>query len=57
MKALAGAGAELFIEVGPGKTLCGLLRQIDSAQVSLNVEDVDSLDSTLEALAAPELAG
>ena len=57
MNALVGAGAELFIEVGPGETLCGLLRQIDSAQVSLNVEDVASLESTLAALAAPEAAG
>jgi [acyl-carrier-protein] S-malonyltransferase len=52
MKTLVGAGAELFVEVGPGKTLCGLLRQIDSAQVSLNVEDVTSLESTMAALAA-----
>jgi [acyl-carrier-protein] S-malonyltransferase len=52
MQALVGAGAELFIEVGPGKTLCGLLRQIDSAQVSLNVEDTASLESVLAALDA-----
>jgi [acyl-carrier-protein] S-malonyltransferase len=57
MKALVAAGAELFIEVGPGKTLCGLLRQIDPAQKSLNVEDVASLESTLAALDAPEAAG
>jgi [acyl-carrier-protein] S-malonyltransferase len=57
MNALVGAGAELFIEVGPGKTLCGLLRQIDPAQKSLNVEDAASLESTLAALDAPETAG
>ena len=57
MNALVGAGAELFIEVGPGKTLCGLLRQIDPTQKSLNVEDAASLESTLAALAAPEPAG
>ena len=56
MKTLVSAGAELFIEVGPGKTLCGLLRQIDPAQVSLNVEDAASLESALAALAAPQSA-
>ncbi|MEO8725536.1 MAG: ACP S-malonyltransferase [Acidobacteriaceae bacterium] len=41
---------ELFIEVGPGKVLCGLLRQIDRAQSCLQVEDEASLQKTLEAL-------
>jgi [acyl-carrier-protein] S-malonyltransferase len=50
MKSLVGAGAELFIEVGPGKVLCGLLRQIDPAQKALNVEDAASLEKTLAAL-------
>jgi [acyl-carrier-protein] S-malonyltransferase len=52
MQSLIGAGAEVFIEVGPGKVLCGLLRQIDPAQKSLNVEDAASLETTLDALAA-----
>jgi [acyl-carrier-protein] S-malonyltransferase len=46
MKTLVGAEAELFIEVGPGKVLCGLLKQIDPAQKSLNVEDAGSLEKT-----------
>jgi [acyl-carrier-protein] S-malonyltransferase len=50
--ALVAAGAETFIEVGPGKVLCGLLRQIDPAQKSLNVEDITSLEKTLAELAA-----
>jgi [acyl-carrier-protein] S-malonyltransferase len=50
MKALRDAGAELFIEVGPGKVLCGLLRQIDGELRSLNVEDAASLEKTLAAL-------
>jgi [acyl-carrier-protein] S-malonyltransferase len=39
-----------LIEVGPGKVLCGLLRQIDRAQTALNVEDAASLEKTLASL-------
>ena len=42
-----------FIEVGPGKVLCGLMRQIDRSQTCLNVSDEASLEKTLAAL-APE---
>jgi [acyl-carrier-protein] S-malonyltransferase len=45
-----GAGADVFIEVGPGKVLCGLLKQIDLALKSMNVEDAASLESTLAEL-------
>ena len=40
----------LFIEVGPGKVLCGLLKQIDPELKSLNVEDAASLEKTLAEL-------
>ncbi len=50
VQALVGAGATTFIEVGPGKVLGGLLRQIDPAQKSLNVEDSASLEKTLAEL-------
>lgn len=51
MQTLIGAGAEVFVEVGPGKVLGGLLRQIDPAQKSLNVEDAASLEKALSELA------
>ena len=54
MQSLIAAGAELFVEVGPGKVLCGLLKQIDPAQKSLNVEDAASLEATLAVLAGTE---
>jgi [acyl-carrier-protein] S-malonyltransferase len=54
VQSLIAAGATHFIEVGPGKVLCGLLKQIDPAQKSLNVEDAASLETTLTALRAPE---
>ncbi len=47
MHALKSAGAEVFVEVGPGKVLCGLLKQIDPSLKSLNVEDAASLEKTL----------
>ena len=50
MHTLIAGGAGAFIEVGPGKVLCGLLRQIDPAQKSFNVEDAVSLEKTLAEL-------
>ena len=50
VQSLVAAGAGHFIEVGPGRVLCGLLKQIDPAQKSLNVEDSASLIATLAAL-------
>ena len=47
MTALKGAGANLFVETGPGKVLCGLLKQIDPELKSLNVEDAGSLEKAL----------
>lgn len=49
---LIAQGATQFIEVGPGKVLTGLMRQIDRDQKALNVEDSVSLEKTLAALAA-----
>jgi len=47
MQTLVAAGATSFVEIGPGKVLSGLLRQIDPAQKALNVEDSASLEKTL----------
>ena len=47
MRALVAAGAANFIEVGPGKVLCGLMKQIDRALACFNVEDEASLQKTL----------
>ena len=51
MRALIAEKPTHFLEVGPGKVLCGLMRQIDRAQTALNVEDEASLEKTLAALA------
>ena len=48
MHLLIGKGVQTFIEVGPGKVLCGLMRQIDRSKTCLNVGDEVSLTKTLE---------
>jgi [acyl-carrier-protein] S-malonyltransferase len=50
VQSLKGAGADVFVEVGPGKVLCGLLKQIDPELKSVNVEDAASLERTLTEL-------
>jgi [acyl-carrier-protein] S-malonyltransferase len=48
MRLLMARGVQTFIEVGPGKVLCGLMRQIDRSMTCLNVGDEASLQKTLE---------
>ena len=50
MQALKAGGADLFVEIGPGKVLCGLLKQIDPELKALNVEDAASLEKTVAEL-------
>ena len=47
---LIAEGATHFIEVGPGKVLSGLMRQIDRTQKTSHVEDSASLEKTLASL-------
>jgi [acyl-carrier-protein] S-malonyltransferase len=44
-------GVNIFVEVGPGKVLSGLLRQIDRSVRCFNVEDAGSLQATIEKIA------
>jgi len=50
MRLLIEKGAQIFIEVGPGKVLWGLMRQIDRSKTCLTVGDESSLAKTLESL-------
>jgi [acyl-carrier-protein] S-malonyltransferase len=52
MRLLIEQGVQTFIELGPGKVLCGLMRQIDRSKTCVNVSDEASLAKTLEQLAA-----
>jgi [acyl-carrier-protein] S-malonyltransferase len=51
MHLLIAQNVQVFVEVGPGKVLCGLLRQIDRSRTGLNVGDEASLQKTLEQVA------
>ena len=52
MRLMISDGVTVFVEIGPGKVLSGLMRQIDRAQTMLNVEDAASLGKTVAALSA-----
>jgi len=47
MQLLIAEGVTTFVEVGPGKVLSGLLRQIDRTQKCAHVEDPASLEKLL----------
>jgi len=47
MRALVALKIENFVEVGPGKVLCGLMKQIDRSRTCVNVEDEASLQKTV----------
>ncbi|HUK52250.1 MAG TPA: ACP S-malonyltransferase [Candidatus Binatia bacterium] len=51
MRAMIDQGVDMFVEVGPGKVLSGLLRQIDRSVLCVNVEDEKSLQAAAEKLA------
>jgi [acyl-carrier-protein] S-malonyltransferase len=50
MRVLIAQGVQTFVEVGPGKVLCGLMRQIDRSRACFNVSDETSLQKALEGL-------
>jgi [acyl-carrier-protein] S-malonyltransferase len=51
MRVLVSKGIQTFVEVGPGKVLSGLMRQIDRSIACLNVADEASLLKTVEQFA------
>ncbi len=51
MRVLIAQGVHTFVEVGPGKVLCGLMRQIDRSRICVNVADEASLQKTQEQFA------
>ena len=45
---MSAFGADTFVEAGPGKTLCGFNRRIDKSLKSMNVENLETLQKTLD---------
>ena len=52
VKAMAAMGVTMFVEVGPGAVLSGLIKRIVPDAVTLNVNDPTSLEATRAALSA-----
>jgi len=50
MELLIASGVDTFVEVGPGKVLTGLMRQISREVKCLNIEDVAGLETACAAL-------
>ncbi len=44
-------GVKRYIELGPGKTLCGLAKRVDRKAVFLNIDDSQSLEEAFQMLA------
>jgi [acyl-carrier-protein] S-malonyltransferase len=51
MTALIAAGADLFLELGAGRVLCGLLRRVDKTKKFANIEDSKSASALLREIA------
>lgn len=52
MRLLLDEGVNTFVEVGPGRVLTGLMRQIERSVATLNVEDEKSLLAAIDKIAA-----
>ena len=50
IRLIGDSGVSHFVELGPGKVLCGMVRRILDDAICLNVEDVKSLEKTVESI-------
>ncbi|MCL4426227.1 MAG: ACP S-malonyltransferase [Firmicutes bacterium] len=48
IRAMLADGIDLFLEVGPGRTLSGFLKRIDKEARAINIDDRDSMERALE---------
>jgi [acyl-carrier-protein] S-malonyltransferase len=54
VRGLIAKGAETFVEVGPGKVLWGLMRQIDRSKTSWQTSDDAALQKALQGFVSPD---
>ncbi len=57
IKAMAAAGVDTVIEVGPGRALSGFVRKTDRSLKVMNIEDYDDLQKTLQAFSETTKGG
>lgn len=48
IRKMIGAGVDTFVEIGPGKTLCGFLKRIDRSVTAINIDKYEDLDKLLK---------
>jgi [acyl-carrier-protein] S-malonyltransferase len=50
VRTMVGMGCTVFVELGPGQVLSGLIKRVAKDAVLLNVEDEESLNRTVDKL-------
>ena len=50
IRTIGDSGVSHVVELGPGKVLCGMVRRVLDDAICLNVEDVKSLEKTVEVI-------
>lgn len=50
VKYMIEKGVDVFIEIGPGKVLSGFIKKIDKSVTIFNIEDMESLQKTIEGI-------
>src|SRR5262245_10083568 len=50
VQSMLNEGVNTFVELGPGKVLCGLVRAVDKGALTFNVEDQKSLENAFNGL-------
>ena len=48
-------GVDIFVEIGPGKVLSGFVKKIYKEAIVLNVENIESLNKTINVLKEMEV--